>query len=340
VSVHIAAQLEIDELTTTPSLEALRPEWSALWLRCGSAAPFQSPEWLLPWWRRFGSGLPYVLAIRRNGRLVGVVPLYSHPGAASRERTLVPIGVGVSDDLDPLFDPQFSDEAAEATLAHLAERDQLWNQCVFQQLPAGSPLLTAAPPLGLIEETTVQDACPVLRIPELVGGLSDCLPGGQMKKLLSSRRRAGREGVVRIERATQAGFESLFETVLRLHSARWTARALPGVLADSAVQDFHREAAWNLLRLGALRMYLLRIGDRPVASFYGFTRGKRAAYLGGFDPAYKQLSPGMLVVGHAIEEAIREGAEEVDFLRGREAYKYAWGAEDRLNYRRRFSKND
>lgn len=28
-----------------------------------------------------------------------------------------------------------------------------------------------------------------------------------------------------------------------------------------------------------------------------------------------------------------EGAEELDFLRGREPYKYRWGAEDRATFR-------
>jgi CelD/BcsL family acetyltransferase involved in cellulose biosynthesis len=43
------------------------------------------------------------------------------------------------------------------------------------------------------------------------------------------------------------------------------------------------------------------------------------------------LSPGTQIVAHAIEEAVREGAEEFHFLRGGEAYKYAWGAVDRQN---------
>jgi CelD/BcsL family acetyltransferase involved in cellulose biosynthesis len=42
----------------------------------------------------------------------------------------------------------------------------------------------------------------------------------------------------------------------------------------------------------------------------------------------------MILIGHAIEEAAREGARDFDFLRGQEAYKYEWGAQDRWNCRR------
>jgi CelD/BcsL family acetyltransferase involved in cellulose biosynthesis len=52
-------------------------------------------------------------------------------------------------------------------------------------------------------------------------------------------------------------------------------------------------------------------------------------YLGGFEPAYARASVGALVVAHALAEAQRHGAREFDFLRGREPYKYAWGAQDR-----------
>jgi GNAT acetyltransferase-like protein len=74
----------------------------------------------------------------------------------------------------------------------------------------------------------------------------------------------------------------------------------------------------------------MRLADRIVASFHGFTHpeaGKKRGYyyLGGFDPAFAQLSVGMLMIDHAVRDAIRDGAVKFDFLRGREAYKYRWG---------------
>jgi CelD/BcsL family acetyltransferase involved in cellulose biosynthesis len=84
-------------------------------------------------------------------------------------------------------------------------------------------------------------------------------------------------------------------------------------------------------------MWLLRLGDEIAGAYYGFHQQDRAyAYLGGFDPAFEFESPGTILVGHAIAEARREGAREFHFLRGREAYKYEWGAEDRWNQRRSF----
>jgi CelD/BcsL family acetyltransferase involved in cellulose biosynthesis len=59
-------------------MDRLVPEWRALWQRVSEATPFQSPEWLLSWWRFFGNKAPLVLTAREHGRLIGVLPLYHH----------------------------------------------------------------------------------------------------------------------------------------------------------------------------------------------------------------------------------------------------------------------
>jgi CelD/BcsL family acetyltransferase involved in cellulose biosynthesis len=79
------------------------------------------------------------------------------------------------------------------------------------------------------------------------------------------------------------------------------------------------------------------LGSEIVASLYLFGHRRCAYfYLAGFDPRFKAFSPGMLLIGHAIEDTILEQAEEFDFLRGRESYKYRWGAMDRPTFRRIF----
>ena len=74
---------------------------------------------------------------------------------------------------------------------------------------------------------------------------------------------------------------------------------------------------------------LFAVAGRTAGVYYGLLHRRRAyAYLGGFDPDFAHESPGVVLIGHAIAEAADEGAEQFDFLRGREDYKYRWGAED------------
>jgi len=60
--------------------------------------------------------------------------------------------------------------------------------------------------------------------------------------------------------------------------------------------------------------------------------------LQGYDPAFSRMSPGVLMLGMVIEDALASGARAIDFLRGREPYKYLWGACDRPGFKRLLSR--
>ena len=203
---------------------------------------------------------------------------------------------------------------------------QLWD---LQQLRPSSTMLTCALPDGWSDSVGDHDVCLALSLTELD------LSTHFRKKIRYYRRALARLGEVRVESATAANLDELLDALFALHAARWQQRGLPGVLADGAVQQFTRDVARRMLAAGALRMYAARVGERIAAVFYGFALGDTVYYyLGGYDPALEKLSIGTLIVAHAVDEAVRDGAATFDFLRGAEEYKYAWGAKDRMNRRR------
>jgi CelD/BcsL family acetyltransferase involved in cellulose biosynthesis len=328
---HIVALCSLRELA------ALAPSWDALWRRVPNATPFQHPAWLVPWWQSFAHGDLWTLAAYRDDprrddglpHLCAVLPLYREENG-----TLLPLGIGVSDWLDALAED-------EGVLSHMiAELPELTGRTrvEFPSLASSSALHRMASPAGARDETWEQDACPTLSLPETVSELAAALPPRQTRNLRHCRSRAARAGAVEVRAATAVSAQPLFEELVRLHTARWAERGEPGVLGDPAVQAFHRTAVVALARAGLLRMYELRVGGRLAAVHYGLGDGRRAYYyIGGFDPALASLAPGVLMVGHAIEEAVREGAREFHFLRGREPYKYEWGAVDRPSFVRRMA---
>lgn len=326
--------LAVEERTSAGALEALGPEWRALWARCPSSTPFQSPDWLIPWWRHFGRGEPLVLALRHAGALVGVAPFYTFRDGDGTGR-LVLVGTGNSDRLDALFEAGFAEPGARAVLARVASPDDRWDLCDLQRLARSSPLLAAAAPAGAESEVAAEEPCAVLALPVPGAGIGSVVSRGFGRRLEYCMRRAARAGVVSIDAADERTLDEQLDALFALHEARWRRRREPGTLADPVVRSFHREAAAALLRAGALRCYALRLDGRIVGVFYGFADRRRTYYyLGGFDPELERLSPGSLVVAHAVREAMRDGARELDFLRGREAYKYRWGAADEPTYRR------
>jgi CelD/BcsL family acetyltransferase involved in cellulose biosynthesis len=327
------SDLRVEEITTAEGLAALAPEWTGLWQLAPGATPFQAPAWLIPWWRHFGQRELVALCAFQGDQLAGLLPLYIYEEPPQRK--LLPVGIGISDWLDALCLPGREHEVAAALLAAIARRAARFDLCDLQPLPPESLLLEAAAD-GLADERIALEPCPVLRLSAAGEALEASLPPRRRRKLRYYRRRAEAAGRLQFETATPATLGELLDAFGALHAARWARQGLPGVLADDAVRTFHVEAAPALLEQGMLRLHALRLDQRIVAVLYGLlAKGRFLSYLSGFDPDLAGLGVGSLVIRHAIEQAALEGAREFDFLRGREAYKYRWGAVDRPSYGRR-----
>jgi CelD/BcsL family acetyltransferase involved in cellulose biosynthesis len=309
--------------------------WAALFARVPDATPFQHPAWLLPWWRHVAEGTPQVLALREAGDLVALFPFYRYDA----ERKLFPLGVATTDYLDALVAPGHEDAAMDALLGHLPAMRGTFGSAEWPQLRPGSPLLRGTAPAGWADEITPAEPCPALELPAASDGLRERVSSKTLRDLRTARRRAMEAGA-EVGIASSDELEELTEALFRLHAARWATRDEAGVLAERRVQAMHRDAIPALHEAGLLRLFSLRLGGRPVGVIHALAdppgRADRTLYLylQGFDPAAERLSPGMLLVGAAVDHAIAEGFHAVDFLRGQERYKRFWGAVDRPTFRR------
>jgi len=319
----------IELVTTDAALLALRPRWAELWRSRPDASPFQSPEWLLGWWRQFGTGQPLLASLRGDGGLLGVLPLYVLEEAPARK--LLPIGVGITDYFDALLTPDAPDDAAGSLLrAALAEASRRHvTECSLPDLPPGASLLQESSG-GWASHLQDSDPCPVLTLPPAI-------PPGKRRDIRQAQHRAARAGGWTTEIATAASATALLEALIGLHTARWQGSGEAGVLADRRVLAFHRETVAALVAAGMARLQVLRFGHRVAAAYYALLDGGQRIlfYLSGFDAAHARESPGTLLLAQMIEDAVAEGRHELHFLRGAEAYKYAWGGVDRMNAVRR-----
>lgn len=300
-------------------------EWTTLIERCPSATPFQRPEWLLPWWRRFGSGEMAVLTFRAAGRLVGHLPAFIHRWEGCRRVTL--IGNGITDYLDLTAEPEHGAERARLAFQWLWRHRDRWDLCDWQDLRADSPLLTAR--FGELEGTSVPyldgTAAPIGADFERY---AETLPHGLCRTIRVATRR--------LERAGELGFETLradhdasaLQALFRLHEERWREKGGPDSMMDSkSTQAFLIDATRALSARGMVRLYIMRFRGEPAAMIYGILdRGRLYGYITGMDPELGRYSPGSLLLHYAIRDAIADGARTWDFLRGDEAYKFQWGA--------------
>ena len=318
---------EHPSLSVTQTATAdLEPGWTRLWEESPETTLFQHPAWLRIWWSHFGGDKEcLVLRMRAGGRLAGVVPLCILRESGLRK--IMFLGAGLSDCADGLFAQAYQTGGAAAFHAWLAQNASRWDLCDLQPLPPGSPLLGSGASFPLRHTISPAEPHTVLELPPDIAEFQARQSRHFRERMGDALRAARKLGEVRFEQADGgASLEPMLDALLRFRRMRWQG-------GGSAPEAFFRETARFLLGRGALRFFCLRVGGRIVAALYGFLHRNRAGlYLTGFDPAHAKASPGMLLLEHALEQFIREGAAECDFLRGREPFKHRWDVVERPYY--------
>lgn len=313
---------------TTAELEGIAGEWRALWQADIRATPFQSPEWLLPWWHHFGQRDLRTITIRERSDLIGLLPLYIYPDPRSGKRQLLPIGVGTSDYLDGIFAPACTAEHLRQGLHALQEKSG-WDEICFSQLRSDSPLLKISDRQAFFPT----EACLQSRATRI----SD-LPRKLRQNVNYYRNRSERIGSIAFNVADENSCVTMFEILRRFQIERWQQNGHQGVFADPRVPAWHREALPGLARAGLLRLCSLSLNDETIAVMYSLvdppekSHRTQYIYLPGFSLRHAELRPGTLLQAMAMEHAASEGIEAIDMLRGNEPYKQLWHPETQPTY--------
>ena len=110
--------------------------------------------------------------------------------------------------------------------------------------------------------------------------------------------------------------ESDFAELIRLHEQRWESRQLAGAFAGERFFSFQKMVMQDMLRNGHLELRFLSVSGKNIAAVYNINyKGKIYFFQAGLDLSFdKDLSPGLLLHSYCIEEAIKDGLKEYDFL--------------------------
>ena len=329
-----APSIDCELVTCSLRLEELEEDWRELWSLLPDATPFQSPDWLLPWWKHYGEGQLFSLAFWDGARLVGLAPLQIFRSAADPTRRLFLLGTGNSDYLDALFHPAWRRACCNALMAEIAKRSDCWDVCSFQRLRPGSPFLEEMDEhSGFRVEQAEQVPCVAVDLQN---------PGHGAVMLRRSQSYARKlQGVNRysLEETSAVTVDEFSDALERLHQQRWREEGCRGALSTARDRSFHRMVARRFLNAGMLMFYGIRMAGKLIAVIYGYrVRDRVYSYLSGFDLEYARKSVGAITIGHAMQRAIHSGCQAFDFLQGNEKYKYSWGGRDQACFVKRIVK--
>lgn len=125
------------------------------------------------------------------------------------------------------------------------------------------------------------------------------------------------------------GLGQAMDDFFDLHQQRWRGKRLPGLFLGRGNRGFHQELARRFDKRDSLVLALSYIDNEPAAAIYGFKwQGDYSYYLGGFDPRWSKYSVSSVLIQESIKDSCERGFGHFDFLRGREAYKRRWLAEE------------
>lgn len=297
-------------------------------------------EWLYQWTRQYlgGNRLWILIVVDEDGRVRGIAPFYirvvrPRHGIGYREIAFLGTEEVCSSYLDVIAESAYKQAIWQRLCRFLfQEAAEEWDIATLEEIPAESStigtLMDVFEEAGKVIEIRTSTCCPIISLPHSCADYRRVLSANHRYNLQRKRKALERLGLVsyhHIQKEPEAS--QAFDSVVRLHEKRWMLKgAGGGVFRRACFLAFHRDLVKVFEEKGWLSLSLLTLDDRPVAGIYGFVyEGAYYFYLPGFDPtAAPRTSPGMLVLGHRIEQAIEEGLGCFDLLQGDADYKRVW----------------
>ena len=116
--------------------------------------------------------------------------------------------------------------------------------------------------------------------------------------------------------------EAMLLELMDLHQARWEALGEPGVYSSRRFREFHLDLVQRLVPLGKMGLYRVASSNGVIGVSQVFLDDNRALlYQGGWAPQTGDASPGLVVDYLFMEECLRRGFDQFDFLAGESGYK-------------------
>lgn len=308
-----------------------RRDWSELVRADPAGTIFHTPDFLKLYWEEFGEEPEHLLlAFGEDGDAQVAAAAFELIGDTLRFLG----GTEVTDFMGPVGKPEARTAFAGRLWAGLLSRED-WREADLRGLPEDSPWLSelrdAAAGLGLeVEESEDQNGvAPILDLPSTWDDYLAQIPSKLRHEIRRKAKKLEAEtGPFTVETATEETLLPLLDRFVELHRM---SEGPKGVFMVPGMEIFFRRLGQTFCQRGVFRLTFIRVRDELAAGTIGFSfGGTYSLYNSAFDRTWQQLAPGMVLVAEDVRQAIEEGCEVFDFLKGDYAYKYRFGARKRL----------
>jgi CelD/BcsL family acetyltransferase involved in cellulose biosynthesis len=300
----------------------------------GQTSPFLSHEWFGCCWRAATAARqPEVLLVEDSAGPVAMVPLVHWRG---KLRGLPVRFMGMLNAPDTAFADWLivgrPEPVIEAVMGDLATRSD-WDVLALNSLPASSLTLKALQ--GWLPGRYRWQPIPSLRSPYLntAGTWEEFWAGTSQrfkKTVRNVRNRLAKVGTVSVEEHRIVSPDSsVFADLLAVSARSWKAKDKLAIATMPGMADFFHELTARASARGWLRLWIMRLDGRPVATEYQLEAdGRVHALRADFDAKVPDdLSPGTHLTAEIVKALFgRDSVYEYDMGPGDNEYKSRWAS--------------
>jgi CelD/BcsL family acetyltransferase involved in cellulose biosynthesis len=323
-------------------------EWNELLEKSINDVPFLRYEYLAAWWQFRGGGeWPkselYIIAGRgQNGELLGIAPFFITKNSEGKDALMFLGSIEISDFLDLIVDETNLEAFVDSVLYHLlGEEAPAWEVIDLYNILEDSPSLRVIDKLSEkhLLNVTIEREQPAPFI-ELPNDFDDYLAGLEKKYRHEFRRKLRNAGgfFIPVSWEVVEEEEHLDEALDRFTEMMRMEKEKKAFLTDEMVLQM-KAIAHAFFKTGILQLAFLKVGKDYAGGYFNLVYKNRVwVYNSGMGIKYANLSPGIVLTGFLLMDAIEKGIEVFDMMRGDEEYKYHLGGVDRFVMRAQISR--
>ena len=322
------------EISVAERLELVQRDWQTLMTGGGRYTPFQTLEWLRPWYAIVGphfGARPLFVTVRDT---VSGAPLMLLPLCHRRQGLLKVVEFadgGLSDYNAPVLASGFAPGEREMR--------RLWRSIV-SILPATDVVRLQKMPVSLGEMVNplhyLQELRPMsidswrVELPRTRAAYEKTLTSTFAKELRRKGRRVDGRGKASLVNARdRAEALRIFAALADMRARRFTELGRPNVLAIPALRSFYETVIVEGWDQGFTTLSALEVNGEIAAALFALRHAGTyyllfSAFQGG---DWKSASPGNVALDRMATHLIETGTSVFDFTIGNESYKRDFGAQ-------------
>jgi peptidoglycan/xylan/chitin deacetylase (PgdA/CDA1 family)/CelD/BcsL family acetyltransferase involved in cellulose biosynthesis len=330
--------MNIVEIRQESGLYEMKDAWNRLLGESGSDSLFLTWEWISSWWRSYGiaGDLRILAAYDDSGILRGLAPLRLEAirkyGQTYSALKFVGDGSMDSDYMDFIIASGWEDAVLHSFQRFLMTQREHDGLLLLNEVPGASPCVPVLQRLShqngwVFSQEDVP--CSTVRLPKDWDAYLSILKPRFRTKVRSVLRNLESRSDVRFQFCEGSDqLDRLLSALFELHTMRWHQAGKPGVFGFPGKRDFYAAISGLFLDRNWLRFSWLEWNDRILACQYGFEYGGKYLQLQeGYEPNAEHWNVGVGLRAWSIQQFLKQGLREYDFLGGVTQHKTDWGSD-------------